>query len=64
MADRGVIDSLLAAHGLAMSEEERAQVASLYAALQADVAALYAVTEAHDETPALIFRAAPPLDRW
>lgn len=55
----------LAAAGLPAREEDvEAQLESTWPAMRADVEALHALAAAHDEFPAIVFDADPPLESW
>lgn len=62
--DGAVVAAMLAAAGLDPDDKEREVLLATYAMLKPVVEALYAVTEARYEVPALIFEAAPKLTPW
>ena len=61
---RDQLDILLALAGLDPDDGEREQLAATYAMMRPGVEALYAMPEARYEAPALVFQAAPKLERW
>lgn len=58
------VDALLAAAGLSPEPAEREELIATYAMLKPVVEALYGVSEARYEVPALVFQAAPKLTPW
>lgn len=59
-----IVNAMLAAAGLKPSAAEREGLIANYTAFKPAIEALYAVTEAQYEVPALVFQAAPKLTRW
>jgi hypothetical protein len=55
---------LMAAAGLAPSEEEMAALVASYPAHKAGIESLYAIPETRYESPALIFTATPVFADW
>ena len=58
------VRAAIAEAGLPASEEEIAAWIASYPALRSALASLYAVEEAREEVPAVMFDAAPPLADW
>lgn len=61
---RAVVDGAILASGIPFSGEEREQLVVGYVQLRSAIGAMYALTDARYESPALVFRAAPKLDPW
>lgn len=64
ITDEAVVRALLAAHGLAPSEDEIATLVALYGPNRQSVERLYSVAEARYESPALSFSATPVFAEW
>jgi hypothetical protein len=58
------VDALLAVAGLEIPRSDRDRLVAGYATLKAGLRSLYALPEARDEAPALIFKADPHLGDW
>lgn len=64
ITDEAAVRALLAAHGLAPSEEEITQLVAQYGPNRQGVELLYSVAKARYEAPALSFSATPVFDEW